>query len=103
MEKRTVLVAGSTGNQGGSVARVLLREGHKVLGITRNVNSPNAEALKALGAQMVSVSMSDQESLIEIMTEVDTVFAMTTPLAEAAITTPIGSNLSYCFQPFLVL
>jgi uncharacterized protein YbjT (DUF2867 family) len=79
MEQRTVLVAGSTGNQGGSVARVLLREGHKVLGITRNVNSPNAEALKALGAQMVSVSMSDQESLIEIMTEVDTVFAMTTP------------------------
>jgi uncharacterized protein YbjT (DUF2867 family) len=79
MERRTVLVAGATGNQGGSVAKALLNEGHKVVGISRNVNSPNAEVLKSLGAEMVSVSFSDQERLIEIMTEVDTVFSMTTP------------------------
>ena len=73
------MVAGATGNQGGAVARALLKEGHKVVGISRNVNSPKAEVMKTLGADMVSVSFSDQERLIEIMTEVDTVFAMTTP------------------------
>jgi uncharacterized protein YbjT (DUF2867 family) len=79
MIQRKILVAGATGNQGGSVARALLSDGHKVLGISRNLNSQKSRDLIALGAEMVSVSFSDQERLIELMTEVDTVFAMTTP------------------------
>ena len=79
MLKRTVLVAGATGQQGGSVARTLLKDGHKVIGISRNENSPKAEALKQLGVDVLSADYSDHAGMVEIMSGVDTVFAMTTP------------------------
>ena len=41
--KRKVLVAGATGQQGGSVVEALLQDGHTVIGITRNQNSEKAK------------------------------------------------------------
>ena len=40
--KRKVLVAGATGQQGGSVVEALLQDGHTVIGIIRNQNSEKA-------------------------------------------------------------
>ena len=34
-----VLVTGATGQQGGAVAQALLKDGHQVIGTTRNVES----------------------------------------------------------------
>ena len=76
---KKVLVSGATGQQGGSVVRALLADGQKVIGITRNVDSPNAEALKKLGVEMVSVDFTDTNRAVELMKDVDAVFAMTTP------------------------
>ncbi len=79
MEKRKILVSGATGQQGGSVVQALLKEGHQVVGITRNPESTKALALKAQQVEMISVDFTDSEKLVEIMRNVDTVFAMTTP------------------------
>ena len=84
MIKRKVLVTGVTGSQGGSVARSLLRDGHEHSGITRNIESPKALEVKALGLKLHAVDFNDEEALQEVMKGMDTVFAMTTPF-EAGI------------------
>ena len=59
--KRKVLVTGVTGNQGGSVARTLLKDGHEVIGITRNILSDKAKELVGLGASLELVDFSDED------------------------------------------
>jgi len=77
--KKKVLVSGATGNQGGSVVQALLKEGNKVVGITRNIDSPKSQTLISQGVEMVSVDFTNEKELEKIMKEVDTVFSMTTP------------------------
>jgi uncharacterized protein YbjT (DUF2867 family) len=62
-EGKTIVVVGATGRQGGQVARHLLSQGWRVRGLTRNPESKKAEALKALGAEMVKADLNDKESL----------------------------------------
>jgi len=76
---RIILVAGATGQQGGAVVQALLKDGHQVMGITRNIESPKAIALRNQGVEMISVDFTDKDSLVKIMKKVDTVFSMTTP------------------------
>src|SRR5690606_483620 len=49
MGKRTVLVLGVTGQQGGATARHLLAGGWHVRGLTRDASSPGARRIEALG------------------------------------------------------
>lgn len=76
---KKILVSGATGQQGGAVVQALLKEGHQVVGITRNVDSPKALALKEQGVEMVSVDFTHMDTLVKVMQNVDTVFSMTTP------------------------
>ena len=62
--KRTILVIGATGAQGGSVARHLLARGEfAVRALTRNLASEGAQELRALGAEVVEGSLDDRASL----------------------------------------
>ncbi|KAJ5738140.1 hypothetical protein N7493_001295 [Penicillium malachiteum] len=62
--KPLITVYGATGNQGGSVARSLLRNpSFRVRGITRNVDSKASQLLKALGTEMVQGDGFDQGSM----------------------------------------
>ncbi|OQN98185.1 hypothetical protein B0A48_15461 [Cryoendolithus antarcticus] len=56
---KLAVVAGATGNVGGSVARQLLKDGWKVRGITRNVSSASAKALPDAGAEFTSANYDD--------------------------------------------
>jgi len=76
---RKILVSGAMGQQGGAVVKALLKDGHQVIGITRNVASPKATALTEQGVEMVSVDFTNMDALMEVMQNVDTVFSMTTP------------------------
>jgi uncharacterized protein YbjT (DUF2867 family) len=61
--RRTIVVTGATGLQGGAVARHLLAGGWRVRGLTRNAASKRARALAALGAEVVRGDMGDAASL----------------------------------------
>jgi uncharacterized protein YbjT (DUF2867 family) len=63
VEQRRIVVVGATGLQGGAVARQLLRHGWAVRALTRNPESPKAQALASLGAEVVKGDTTDPASL----------------------------------------
>jgi len=82
MNKRIVLVSGVTGQQGGSVVQALLKDGHHVIGFTRNPDSPKAKSLIAQGVEMQKGDFNDAGRILEAIQRVDAVFAMTTPFEQ---------------------
>ncbi|EXJ60370.1 hypothetical protein A1O7_04522 [Cladophialophora yegresii CBS 114405] len=63
--RKTVLVTGATGNQGGSVAKLLLQypDEYVVRALTRNPDSVPARKLSALGAHVVQGDLTDPSTL----------------------------------------
>ena len=78
-QKLTVVVTGSTGKQGGAVARGLLERGHKVRAVTRDPNSSQARLLANAGASLVTASLEDTAAIIKALEGATSLFAMTTP------------------------
>lgn len=57
MHPKLITVFGATGNQGGAVARSLLKNPEfRVRGITRNSDADASKALNALGIEMVQAN-----------------------------------------------
>jgi uncharacterized protein YbjT (DUF2867 family) len=75
----TVVVAGSTGKQGGTVARGLLERGHRVRAVTRDPNSSQAKSLANAGATLVPASFEDTAAITKALEGATSLFAMTTP------------------------
>jgi len=68
-DNKIIAGAGATGAQGGGLARAILSNpgsGFAVRALTRDVNSPNAEALAKLGAEVMGADIDDLESLKEV-------------------------------------
>src|SRR5258708_1120793 len=78
-QELTVVVTGSTGKQGGAVARGLLERGHKVRAVTRDPNSSQAQSLANAGATLVAASLDDTAALTKALEGATSLFAMTTP------------------------
>lgn len=79
MGKRTVLVLGVTGQQGGATARHLLAGGWHVRGLTRDASSPGARRIEALGAELVEGDMEQAATLEAAMAGVYGVFSVQPP------------------------
>lgn len=75
-EKRTILVTGASGRQGGAVATALLARGHLVRALTRDLNGSAARTLAASGAEIVGGDFEDRESIIAAARGADTAFLM---------------------------
>ncbi len=60
---KAILVTGATGQQGGAVARHLLKSGWKVLALVRDPNKDSAQALAQEGAELVQGDLTDRTSL----------------------------------------
>lgn len=75
----TVVVTGSTGKQGGAVARGLLDRGHKVRAVTRDPNSKQAKSLAHAGATLVAGSLEDTAAIVKALQGATSLFAMTMP------------------------
>jgi len=60
---RVIVVVGAAGRQGGAVMRALLKDGWHIRALTRNPDSPKAQALAAAGAEVVQGNMDDRQSL----------------------------------------
>src|ERR1700722_16494787 len=74
--KRSVLVAGATGQQGGAVAQALLAKRHRVRALTRKPESDIAQRLMSAGAELVNGDLGDTASVLNSANGVDTVFLM---------------------------
>ncbi len=74
--KDIILVTGSTGNQGGAVARYLLKSGYKVKTMTRKPQSEKAGILRSLGAEVVQGDLDDSKSLERALEGVRGVFSV---------------------------
>jgi uncharacterized protein YbjT (DUF2867 family) len=76
--RRTIVVFGATGGQGGGVARALLAHGRfAVRAFTRNADSPAAQALRDLGAEIVQGNLDDQASIRKAVEGAYGVFGVT--------------------------
>src|SRR6266404_5253996 len=78
-QELTVVITGSTGKQGGAVARGLLERGHMVRAVTRDTNSSQAKSLASAGATLVVASLEDTAALTQALEGGTSLFAMTTP------------------------
>src|SRR5216683_43490 len=78
-QELTVVVTGSTGKQGGAVARGLLERGHKVRAVTRDPNSSQAKLLANAGATLIAASLEDTAAIMKALEGATSLFAMTTP------------------------
>ena len=74
--RRSILVAGATGQQGGAVAHALLARGHRVRALTRKPDSDAARRLRSAGADLVTGDLGDTASVLKAASGVGTVFLM---------------------------
>ncbi len=79
MSSKIIAVTGATGQQGGSVARELIKSGYRVRALTRNPKSPAAGILAEAGAEVVQAEFTDPSSLVKALSGVDAFYLMTTP------------------------
>lgn len=65
-EERSIAVVGATGSQGGGLVRAIQSDpdgGFRARALTRDVSSEKAQALVALGAEVVAADVDDPESI----------------------------------------
>ncbi|GAB3680223.1 NmrA family NAD(P)-binding protein [Saccharopolyspora tripterygii] len=74
-----VLVTGATGKQGGATARALRAADVPVRALVRDPSAPRAEALEALGAELVTGDLHDRDSLLRAAEGARAVFSVQMP------------------------
>ena len=83
VNQRKILVTGATGQQGGSLARLLLQKKHKVYALTRNTQSSAAQDLRNKGANIVKGDLDDSDSLEQAVKDMESIFLTGTPFEDA--------------------
>ena len=84
--KNKILVAGGTGNLGGRIVRDLIKRGAEVRAIVRHETEPEkVEKLKQLGAQVISVDMSNADELKRVCQDVSCVVSALSGLRETIV------------------
>jgi uncharacterized protein YbjT (DUF2867 family) len=79
-EKQIIVVTGATGLQGGMVTRHLLASGWRVRALTRNPKSKKAQALSALGAEILQGDMAKPDTLVPVFEGAYGVFGVQNPV-----------------------
>lgn len=80
MEKKTIVVCASTGNQGKAVVESLVSEAKwNIVALTRDPQSARAQFLLDLGADVVKGDIEDKDSLLQTFRNAYGVFGVTQP------------------------
>lgn len=91
MSIEKILITGATGQQGGAVARSLLRQGQKIRILTRN--PAKGEKLRKMGAEVVVGDLTDTASVKTALQGIKKVFLVTTPF-EAGMETEVRQGIT---------
>lgn len=91
MSTEKILVTGATGQQGGAVARSLLRQEQKIRVLTRN--PVKGEELRKMGAEVVVGDLTDTASVKSALQGIKKVFLVTTPF-EAGMETEVRQGIT---------
>lgn len=75
-QNKTVLVFGSTGQQGGAVAKALRTDGWSVRAFVRQLDGAKAKALEAIGIELHHGAFSDISSIEKAMSGASGVFSV---------------------------
>jgi len=80
MDKKTIVVCGATGNQGGAVVQSLISEQTwNVVALSRSPDNDRTAALKTQGVQVVGADLQDKPSLFRAFKDAYGVFGVTQP------------------------
>ena len=84
MTSRRILVTGATGQQGGSLARLLLQKKHKVYALTRgrDAQSSAVQDLVNKGSNIVKGDLDDPDSLRNAVKDIESIFLIGTPIED---------------------
>jgi len=88
----TILVTGASGQQGGAVAKSLLKQGESVRAVSRSI-----EKLKELGeqgAQVITGDLSDPNSLNTVLKGIKRAYLVTTPF-EAGMEMEVKQGINF--------
>ena len=77
---RQIAVVGATGKQGGAVVDALLDQGLSVRALVRDTGTGATQALRDRGVEIVRGDLTSADSLDALLSGVDGVFAMSTPV-----------------------
>ncbi|OOF98237.1 hypothetical protein ASPCADRAFT_164647 [Aspergillus carbonarius ITEM 5010] len=82
--KKTIVIFGATGQQGGSVIQSILHDPHlsttyHIRAITRTPSHPSAQALQCNGIEIIPADANNPASLLRALANSYMVFAMTLP------------------------
>ena len=91
---RPIAVIGATGKQGGSVVDALLGQGLVVRALVRDPDAPAAQALRDRGVDLVRGDLADPTSLESLLSGVDGVFAMSTPVDGTDVEVTAGTAIA---------
>lgn len=80
--RKTYVVAGATGSQGGATARHLKASGHRVIGITHTPSK--AARLESEGIEPLVSDLRDPTTLVPNLKGVDGLFVVTVPSSDGA-------------------
>lgn len=81
-ERKTIVVCGATGKQGGAVLNSLLESQQwRVIALTRNPESKVALAIKKRGVEIQKADLQDKASLMKAFENAYGVYGVTTPLS----------------------
>lgn len=80
--KKTIVVCGATGKQGGAVLNALLKSGNwNVIAFSRDINGKKAEEIKKKGVTVLQADLADKASLSNAFKGAYGVYGVTMPLS----------------------
>lgn len=80
--KKTIVVCGATGKQGGAVLDALLESGNwNIVALSRDVNGQKAEEIRKKNVPVIQADLMDRDSLIKAFNGAYGVYGMTMPLS----------------------
>lgn len=93
LNPRPILVTGATGQQGGAVVNHLLRHGHSVRAMVRDLAAEKAQDLHRRGVELVRGTFEDQDSIERAAAGAKGLFIVTPSENDADRETAWGKNL----------